>query len=482
MNQRLLPAGWVETTLNQLLSFVIGGDWGKDPDHQDEDFDLAYCIRGAEIRDWDKNKGNTASLRKIKRSNLEKRRLQPNDILLEISGGGPDQPVGRTVFIDQDVFDNLASNDIVCTNFLRLLRPNKNLNSKYLNYYLKFFYATGQVINYQAGSNNLRNLKFKEFETISIPLPPLAEQHHIAKVLDDSLAMAARIRERLSSVQQQLKSFRQSVLADAVSGRLTADWRGGEKSEVALPAGWVETNFDKVLEKISNGMGGQQNKSGLGFPVSRIETISEQFINFDKIGYIETPDKQDTKDYLLNKGDILFSHINSPTHLGKTAVYDSEQPLYHGINLLRLRVNNSVIHYKFFNYYCNLFRLQGGFAAQAQHAVNQASLNQKKIKSFPIPLPPLPEQQEIVRRVDALFAHAEQVEQQMAVAMAQVEQLVQSLLAAAFDGSLSNAWRDANQALITGEHSAAALLAQITQQPPTKTRTKKSTKTTTNLA
>ncbi len=83
------------------------------------------------------------------------------------------------------------------------------------------------------------------------------------------------------------------------------------------------------------------------------------------------------------------------------------------------------------------------------------------LRQLSINLPPLPEQQEIVRRVDALFAHAEQIEQRMTAVITQVERLAQSLLAAAFDGSLSCAWRDANQALITGEHSAAALLAQL---------------------
>ena len=92
-------------------------------------------------------------------------------------------------------------------------------------------------------------------------------------------------------------------------------------SELALPEGWVEASFDDVLENISNGVGGKQNQDGVGLPVSRIETIANQSFDFNRIGFIEEPDKKDVSKYLLNIGDILFSHINSAKHLGKTAIF-----------------------------------------------------------------------------------------------------------------------------------------------------------------
>ena len=85
---------WVKTELQSLISFVIGGDWGKDLIIEDEDYDVVYCIRGAEFKNWNEDKGRTASLRKVKSSSINKRKLYVGDILLEISGGGPEQPVG----------------------------------------------------------------------------------------------------------------------------------------------------------------------------------------------------------------------------------------------------------------------------------------------------------------------------------------------------------------------------------------------------
>ena len=66
---------WKTIKLDDALDFVIGGDWGKDESYEDVNYGLAYCIRGSEIKNWEIDKGNTASLRKIKLNNIEKRKL-----------------------------------------------------------------------------------------------------------------------------------------------------------------------------------------------------------------------------------------------------------------------------------------------------------------------------------------------------------------------------------------------------------------------
>lgn len=171
------PRYWEFIELEHLLEYFIGGDWGKAPNHEEDGFELVYCIRGAEIKNWEEEKGRTASLRKVKESSLKKRQLVEGDILLEISGGGPEQPVGRAVLIDKSVLNFEQATPKVCTNFFRLLRPNKNINPTFLNLFLKLFYHSGEVVKYQAGSNNLRNLKFKDYIRIPVPLPPRTTPH-----------------------------------------------------------------------------------------------------------------------------------------------------------------------------------------------------------------------------------------------------------------------------------------------------------------
>ena len=105
-------------------------------------------------------------------------------------------------------------------------------------------------------------------------------------------------------------------------------------------------NFKKetigdVLELMTNGINCKQNKKGNGVKISRIETIANREINYQKTGFSKLTEV-DKKKYKLIKGDILFSHINSPIHVGKTAIYNGKEDLYHGINLLKLRVKKNI--------------------------------------------------------------------------------------------------------------------------------------------
>ncbi|EFO4471803.1 TPA: restriction endonuclease subunit S, partial [Escherichia coli] len=93
--------------------------------------------------------------------------------------------------------------------------------------------------------------------------------------------------------------------------------------------------------------------------------------------------------------------------------------------------------------------------------VSQSNINAQKLIAYPITVPPLPEQHEIVRRVEQLFAYADTIEKQVNNALARVNNLTQSILAKAFRGELTAQWRAENPELISGENSAAALLEKI---------------------
>ncbi|EPP4133949.1 restriction endonuclease subunit S [Vibrio vulnificus] len=208
-----------------------------------------------------------------------------------------------------------------------------------------------------------------------------------------------------------------------------------------LPKGWVETDFGNVIDSITNGISDKQNKESNGIPVSRIETIADQTINYSKIGFVDNYDDEKAKKYLLNEGDILFSHINSPIHLGKTAIFDGRKELFHGTNLLRIVVNKRVTLSSYFNYYCKFTRAIGAFSLNAQHAVNQSSLNQKKIKAFSIPLAPLAEQTRIVEKLDEVLAQVDTIKARLDGIPALLKRFRQSVLASAVSGKLTEDWR-----------------------------------------
>ena len=219
-----------------------------------------------------------------------------------------------------------------------------------------------------------------------------------------------------------------------------------------LPTGWTIAALGDHLERITNGLTVNQETEPPGIPVSRIETISDGTINFDKVRYVRDIDKQKREQYLLKSGDILFSHINSDLHLGKTAIYSSNRPLLHGMNLLLLRTRKETLDPYYLHYLLNLYRKQGFFIKIAQHAVNQSSLNQKKITSLKMPLAPLPQQHLIVSEIEKQFSRLDEAVAALKRIKANLKRYKASVLKAAVEGKLTEEWRRANKTKIIPEN------------------------------
>jgi type I restriction enzyme S subunit len=190
-----------------------------------------------------------------------------------------------------------------------------------------------------------------------------------------------------------------------ISLTLPESKRGDANARVeSLPRGWKRIALGELVTKMANGIVGKQTKDGVGLPVSRIETISHGVVDLDRVGFLNGVTAEDAQRFRLLPGDILFSHINSDIHLGKTAVFSlPDTLLLHGMNLMLIRVKNEVLNSKFLHLQLNFLRFAGHFVSIAQHAVNQSSINQAKLKAVPILLPPLEEQQRIVAEIEKQF-------------------------------------------------------------------------------
>lgn len=159
---------------------------------------------------------------------------------------------------------------------------------------------------------------------------------------------------------------------------------------------WPTTSLGEVLIFIGNGTTAEQNKSGKGLPVTRIETIADEQVDSNRVGYIENPGAELVERYRIEPGDVLFSHINSEPQIGRAVVYKSLPPvLLHGMNLLRLRFNADAAAPEFMVYLFRHYRENGVFISLASRAVGQSSINQGRLKSLQIQLPPLLEQRAI---------------------------------------------------------------------------------------
>ena len=497
--EQQLPEGWKTQPLQNLLSHVIGGDWGKDENYNDENFILVNCIRGAEFRNWKNDKASTAALRKIKISSLQNRQIQENDILIEISGGGPEQPVGRTALITKQVLSNF-NNPVVCTNFLRLIRPNEKINSTFLNYYLSYFYLSGKIISYQAGSNNLRNLKFKEYERIEIPIPPLETQQAIVNKIESLFDEIDEGIGRLKTAAQQIQQYRQSLLKNAFNGELTKEWRSKhadtlpsenellaqiqtirEQHHAQQLADWqtavsqweqngkegkkpskpkAPTQAVKFEENSENRNKNSYIRIPIGFfietpkygtskkceyekyenstGVIRIPNITENgLINLEDMKYAEFS-TEDKTDYALEKGDLLLIRSNGSINIvGSVGLVGLEETNYiYAGYLIRLRPIQDIVNSRFLKFAFQSLDVRTQIEFKAKSTSGVNNINAQEVQDLQVNVFSLPEQTQIVAILESKLTACDQLAAELSKQLKQAELLKQAVLKAAFSGNL----------------------------------------------
>ena len=175
---------------------------------------------------------------------------------------------------------------------------------------------------------------------------------------------------------------------------MSSDCPGNKAAQIT---DWREGRLSDVLLAMRNGTTAEQVLHTTDFPVSRIETISSGRIDRARVGYLQGPEPS----FLLCSGDILYSHINSVSHIGKSAIYRGGDQLYHGMNLMLLRANAEVVLPDYLARMLEMPQSRAYARRECKPAINQASLGQRQIGSLPLLLPPLTEQRMITEILDA---------------------------------------------------------------------------------
>jgi type I restriction enzyme S subunit len=243
-----------------------------------------------------------------------------------------------------------------------------------------------------------------------------------------------------------LKRFRQSVLAAACSGSLTADWR--KKSEVkveavdqtetpdgfvALPETWRWQLLASVCESIVDCPHSTPLWSDSGRLCVRTTNFKPGLLDLSEVRFVsDATFNQRIARLRPQPGDILYSREGGI--LGIACIIPPAVELCLGQRMMLFRTNETFVGMLLMHWLNSplvlrrVRELTGGSASP--------HLNVRDIKSFPTPIPPLPEQKEIVRRVEQFFTFADQLEARFVKAQAYVDKLTPSLLAKAFRGEL----------------------------------------------
>ena len=310
---------------------------------------------------------------------------------------------------------------------------------------------------------------------LTVSVPPRNEQERIAAKLDALLAKLDACRNRLVRIPILLKRFRQSVLAAACSGRLTADWRQQHEdaepvsavvsrlksgsvhyrvrrgvpetvplSDVArdweLPDTWgvysaAELLRIGILKDVKDGNHGANHPKVSEFTAQGVPFITASQVNSYSIDYegaykVSGKALERLRVGFARPGDVIYTHKGS---VGRVAIADRDciltpQTTYY-------RVSSEIVN----NGYLMFYLSSQFFSTQADIVKEQTTRDFVPISEqylFFHRVPPISEQLEIVNRVKSLFALADKIEARYVKAKAQIDKLTPSVLAKAFRGEL----------------------------------------------
>lgn len=477
--------------MEEIVVHKLGGEWGLDPRAAEENPDLVRVrvIRGTDFREWERDKGATAEPRAIKRASLAKRQLRAGDLVIEISGGGVSQPVGRAVLIDEETLRR-AGGPLICSNFCRQVRIHREIDPAFVHLALTCLYLDGALNEYQTQTTNLRNLRFKDFLSgVVLPIPPRAEQERIVERVNEVRTAERRSLEKVARVPAILRRFRQSMLAAAYSGRLTEDWReaqgeAGEPfrhklersfearrraydeacleaeafdqraprrpknlattawevpeplGEPEVPEGWSLVSLQDVIRRAQYGLSVKADaKPREGVPMLRMVNIRDGRMDASDLKYVARG-KAELPVYRVRSGDILFNRTNSAELVGKAAVFDLDLEAVFASYLVRIECDESLISSRYLCAWINSPWGRRWARTVRTDCSNQSNINVSRLQTMPVPVPPLAEQHEIVRRIEDHLAFASAAEERVAVAAERAEKLRRTVLARALRGEL----------------------------------------------
>jgi len=321
-------------------------------------------------------------------------------------------------------------------------------------------------------------------------VPSRTEQTRIVDKLEELLSdLDAGVAE-LKAAQKKLVQYRQSLLKDAMEGRLTEAWRAqhGEPEESGaqllarilrerrarweakqlakfetqgkappkgwqdkypepmtldvshlpeLPRGWVWASLDMLIDDgPQNGLYLPGDRYGRGCPILRIDDFQNGWARSrEELNLVEV-DAVTLATYSLAEGDLVVNRVNSMTHLGKTLIVNAGLggTLFES-NMMRFSLSAGASP-QYVGAYLGSELGRKRLIRDAKWAVNQASINQQDVKRTPVPLPPVGEQSAVVRIVSSALSDAADQESATVLALRQCAAQRKNILQAAFSGQL----------------------------------------------
>ena len=446
-------------------------------------------LRNANVR-WDDFDLEDLSEMPFEEDELERYTVRQGDLMV-CEGGEP----GRAAIWPGD------TRPIKYQKAILRVRPRGAVEARWLLYSLRLDASKGSLEHYFTGST-IKHFPQQSLLRYTLRLPPLAEQRRIVEKVEALLAQVNAARARLAKVPPVLNRLRQSILASACSGRLTADWR--ERNDNVLPASLaVSRQLSKVRPKdvarydvddvpddlpttwtwtplgllgadpsapVQTGPFGslllRHEFIETGVPVVAVGNLTGLGFKIEGLYHVTREKAEQLARFDVEAGDLLFAR--SGATLGKVCVApDFVRGWRMTGHILRIRLATDILLPALAAY---ALRAAPSVVEQVVGNIRGATrpgYNTALLESIRVPVPPSEEQQEIVRRVGALFALVDAIETRVAAAIARADKVTQAILWKALSGELVPTEAELARAEGRDYESAPHLLERIRAQAPT---------------
>ncbi len=274
---------------------------------------------------------------------------------------------------------------------------------------------------------------YPEVKAFTIAMPSRSEQDRIVDKVDSLMAKVEVMKKSLERIPQLLKDFRQQVLTQAVTGKLTEKWRNSETK-----TNWQNKTLEEVSIEIFDGPFGSNLKTkdyiSSGIKVVRLENVKSMFYDNTKQAFVSQEKYDSLKRNHLKVGDLLMSTFVSK-EIRATILPKSATPSINKSDVLCLRLNENILLKK----YCLYFLLSTEGENQINnlaHGMTRPRINTKNLRSIKPDIPPIAEQEEIIYRVERLFLTIKKIEHKYKTLKEKINSLPQAILHKAFKGEL----------------------------------------------
>lgn len=327
---------------------------------------------------------------------------------------------GDVIFTTEAPLGNVAqinTNDkLAFAQRIIVMQPEKSeIDQTFLKYMLLSPNVRQRILDKGTGAT-VQGIKSRLLKKIKISYPILTKQQHIVQILDEVFEKIDTLKTNAEKDLQNTKELFENYLRT-----------------ILLDKKWPIRTLGSVCERVEYGSSTKSTVDG-EIAVLRMGNIQHGKFNWDKLVYSDNA--EDNKKYLLKYNDVLFNRTNSPELVGKTAIYKGEMPAIFAGYLIRIHRKENVLDADYLNYYLNSEMAMNYGKSVVISSVNQANINGTKLKSYPIPLPPLKAQQKIVEHLDALSVYCKGLEANYQKTIAQCEEMKKAVLGKAFRGEL----------------------------------------------